>query len=96
VRRETERSGLAEGLRYLGVGVTWMLSAALCTMLGVWLDKRWGTEPVLTLAGVVVGGVAGFWYLYHQTVVVPREERNARSASGRGSDGRAARGEDRG
>jgi ATP synthase protein I len=27
---------------------------------GHWLDSKWGTEPWLTLSGVVLGSVAGF------------------------------------
>jgi F0F1-type ATP synthase assembly protein I len=57
----------------LGVGFVWVVSAALGTLAGVWLDGRWGTAPVFTLVGVVVGTVAGFAYMYHHAVVAPRE-----------------------
>lgn len=78
-RRDDPRpAGSGEAYRMLGIGLTWVLSTALGTLLGVWLDGRLGTTPLLTLVGVVVGTVAGFSYLYHHAVVVPREEAKAR------------------
>jgi F0F1-type ATP synthase assembly protein I len=70
--------GAGEAYRFLGIGLTWVLSTALGALLGVWLDRRLGTTPLLTLAGLVIGTVAGFGYLYHHAVVVPREQERAR------------------
>lgn len=40
---------------------------------GQWLDRRLGTEPWLLLLGVFVGAGAGFYSMYRQLVIVPRE-----------------------
>jgi F0F1-type ATP synthase assembly protein I len=32
-------------------------------LLGQWLDKKWGTSPWLTLAGMIIGMVGGFYNL---------------------------------
>lgn len=41
--------------RYAGAGLQFGLSIALFTLLGYWLDGRFGTRPWLLLAGVLVG-----------------------------------------
>jgi len=46
-------SGSAAGLE-LG------LSVVVCTVLGMWLDKKLGTEPWLMLACLMLGLVSGF------------------------------------
>jgi hypothetical protein len=64
--------------RYLGVGLTWALSTILGVLLGAWADGRWGTSPALTLLGMIIGTVGGFAYMYHQTVVIPRDRDRSR------------------
>jgi len=76
-------SGLGEATRHLGLGFTWMLSALGFALLGRWLDGRFGTAPVLLLAGMFVGFVVGFAYLYRQAVVLPRMEAERRRAAER-------------
>lgn len=61
----------------LGLGLTWVLSTGLFLYLGSLLDSRWGTKPVFSLIGALIGAVAGFYYLYHQAVVLPRERQKA-------------------
>lgn len=85
-----DRSNLAaEAGRYLGVGMTWALSTALFLWLGTLADARWGTEPILTLLGALIGGVAGFYYMYHHLVTVPERERGRRDAERDGGGGEA-------
>jgi len=62
---------------FLGLGLTWVISTGLFLYLGSLLDARWGTKPVFSLIGAFVGAVAGFYYLYHQAVVRPRERQKA-------------------
>lgn len=54
--------------RYLGYGLTWALSTFLFLYLGSLADKRFGTEPVLTLIGAFVGATAGFYHMYRRLV----------------------------
>lgn len=54
-----------------GVGVAAALATQLILsilvgfLLGHWLDGLLHTTPWLTIAGVLVGIVAGFWGLFH-------------------------------
>jgi F0F1-type ATP synthase assembly protein I len=41
---------------------------------GYWLDRHWGTQPVLTILGVVFGFVIGLWGLIK--LVQPKSGRN--------------------
>ncbi len=71
--------------QYLGVGMTWTLSTLLFLWLGSFLDGKLGTKPALTVVGAFVGAAAGFYYMYHNLVIVPREklEREKRDEAGR-------------
>jgi F0F1-type ATP synthase assembly protein I len=60
--------------RYMGVGLAFAASILLFFFLGQWLDRRLGTDPWLMIAGVVVGGSAGFWSMYRRLVVEPRDK----------------------
>jgi hypothetical protein len=53
-------------------------------LLGMWLDRRLGTAPWLLIAGAALGGVGGFWAMYRNLVVAPRE-RDAALQQGRPS-----------
>ena len=43
-----------------GIGFAMATSVALGAFGGVWLDKRWGTEPWFTVIGFLLGAVGGF------------------------------------
>ena len=60
---------------YMGVGLQFAASLALFLFVGMWLDRRLGTDPWLMIAGVFVGGGAGFWSMYRRLVIEPRERR---------------------
>lgn len=62
----------------LGVGLQFAGAILLFLFVGRWLDERLGTEPWLLLLGVLVGAGAGFFSLYRQLVVVPRERERRR------------------
>jgi F0F1-type ATP synthase assembly protein I len=62
----------------MGAGLQFAASIALFLFLGMWLDSRLGTDPWLLIAGVLVGGTAGFWSIYRRLVVLPRERERER------------------
>jgi F0F1-type ATP synthase assembly protein I len=62
-----------------GVGLQFAASILLFLFAGSWLDGRLGTGPWLMVAGVFVGGAAGFYSMYRRLVIVPRD-REAGSA----------------
>jgi F0F1-type ATP synthase assembly protein I len=63
--REPRPGSRAETVRELGpyIGLGWVLAVAVvgCTLLGVYLDRRWETRPWLTLAGVLLGVGSGMF-----------------------------------
>lgn len=56
-----------------GVGLQFAAAILVFLFLGRWLDAQLGTEPWLLLVGVVVGAAGGFYSMYRQLVIVPRE-----------------------
>lgn len=72
--------------KYLAVGLTLALSTLGFLWLGTVVDGWLETEPVFTLAGAFVGAAAGFYYMIHHLVRMPRrrsggedEERSGRA-----------------
>lgn len=66
----------------MGVGLQFAASILLFLFLGMWADRKLGTDPWLLIAGVFVGGAAGFWSMYRRLVVEPRardREKNERT-----------------
>lgn len=63
---------------YLGYGLTWAVSTLLFLWVGSEMDRWLGTEPWLALLGAFTGAGAGFYYMYHHLIVVPRERENGR------------------
>lgn len=58
-------SSLAEGYRkaspYIGASTTLVAAVGVFTGLGIWLDRKVGTEvPWFTIAGAVLGMTGGF------------------------------------
>jgi ATP synthase protein I len=75
------RGGSAGGSAgaYLGVGLQFAVSIVLFVYLGQWLDRRFGTEPWLLLAGLLVGGGASFYSIYRKLMAnLEREEAERR------------------
>ena len=58
-RKRVERSYF----RFAGVGVEYFATLAVLALLGVWLDSRFGTSPLLTIVLAFVGFVAATWNL---------------------------------
>ncbi len=58
-RKRTEQSYL----RYAGAGVEFFATIIVLTLLGVWLDGRFGTAPVLTIVLTFFGFAAATWNL---------------------------------
>jgi hypothetical protein len=60
--------------QFLGHGMTLAASVGLFGWAGFEVGKRIGAESLLTILGMFVGGAAGFYNLYVQLVIRPREE----------------------
>ena len=57
--------------RYLGYGMTAAFSTLAFFLVGLWLDGKLGTTPLLTFGGALFGGAAGFYNLYVHLMVEP-------------------------
>lgn len=64
-------SSLSEAYRkvapYLNIGYFFATAVTLLTLLGYYLDKKWQTDPWLTLSGAILGIILGF-YNFFKTV----------------------------
>lgn len=67
--------------RYGGYGITLGLSIAFFAWLGMKLDERLGTAPLFVLCGTFLGFGAGFYRMYQELVVAPRESRDSAEES---------------
>jgi F0F1-type ATP synthase assembly protein I len=74
-QRRTPPNSTQQVSKYVGVGLTSGLSTLLFVYLGSLADARLDTTPWLTLIGAFVGAAAGFYYMYHHLVIVPRHKR---------------------
>lgn len=61
--RRAARKGMS-GSEFAGVGFQFAITIVLFTLGGVWLDRRFGTSPVLVIVGVFAGAGIGFWQMY--------------------------------
>jgi F0F1-type ATP synthase assembly protein I len=48
----------------VGAGFEFTAVIGVLTLLGWWLDGRWGTTPGLLLTGLAIGFVGGIYKLY--------------------------------
>ncbi len=73
-----ERSSMSQAGEFMGVGLQFAGAILLFLFVGQWLDRRLGTSPWLLLLGVFTGAAAGFYALYRQLVIAPRERERER------------------
>jgi F0F1-type ATP synthase assembly protein I len=67
--RDDERGRVERSyLRFAGVGVQYGLTVLFMTLLGIWLDKRFGTAPFLLLICLLVGFIGATFSLIHQVL----------------------------
>jgi F0F1-type ATP synthase assembly protein I len=64
---------------YLGLGITFALSALFFAWLGSVLDKKIGSTPAFTLLGALVGGAAGFYNLVRRAMALQEGDSHKRN-----------------
>ncbi len=72
-------SDLAKGYQkaspIIAASTSLVVAVAAFTGLGVWLDKRFGTSPWLTLAGALLGMTGGFIGFFKTVLGTTRNRR---------------------
>lgn len=53
---------------YMGLGFELVVPIIAGVGLGYWADARWGTTPWITLAGALLGIVAGFLNFFRRVL----------------------------
>jgi ATP synthase protein I len=65
---------LREAGPLLGIGTSLAITVLLGVLAGRWVDARWGTEPVFTLVGAVLG-IGGGLYGFIRTVTATAKKK---------------------
>jgi F0F1-type ATP synthase assembly protein I len=55
--------------------VQYGLTILFMTLIGIWLDKRFGTAPLLLLVCLLFGFAAATWSLIHQVLGADKQDR---------------------
>jgi ATP synthase protein I len=62
-------------VRHSGVGLELAGATAGFTLIGYWIDRRFGTDPWGLVIGVILGLVGGLYNLVRQSLQASREAR---------------------
>ncbi len=62
------------------IGLGWYIATAIIapTLLGLWLDERFSTTPILLLIGLLTGLIVAFYGAYRMTSIFLKSEKNAK------------------
>ena len=73
-------STLSEAYRklapYLNIGYFFGASVTVMTLLGFYLDKKWQTDPWLTVSGAVLGIAMGFYNFFKTVFNLEKKDGN--------------------
>lgn len=63
-------------LRFIGVG--WFIGISIVggVLGGLWLDSKFGTAPILVIAGLILGLVVAFYGVYRMLLPLMRNRRD--------------------
>lgn len=64
---------------YINLGFQFAATLLACLFLGYWLDARLGTEPVLLIAGVLLGMAVGLYHLYRELMAAEKRRKEDRT-----------------
>ncbi len=63
--QQGSKKGLS-GADFAGVGLQFALAIIVFLYAGQWLDNRFGTNGLFTIAGVFIGAAAAFYNMYRK------------------------------
>ena len=67
---------MVAALRLTGVGFFVGGSIALGVFAGLWLDNKFGTEPILVIVGLIFGLVVAFYGVYQMLLPLLHSKRD--------------------
>lgn len=67
------RRAPVSGAEFAGLGAAFAVTILVGLFGGQWLDRRLGTAPILTIAGLFVAAAAAFYSMYRQLVLKQRK-----------------------
>jgi F0F1-type ATP synthase assembly protein I len=68
-----------KGWAYAEVAMQFGIAIVVCTLIGHWLDGKFGTGNILMITGVLIGTVAGFIGLLKQLNVINTKDKDDRN-----------------
>ena len=63
-------------LRFIWVGWFIGISILLGVLGGFWLDRKFGTEPILVIAGLILGLAVAFYGVYRMLLPLMRTKKD--------------------
>ena len=63
---ETPEQSIGKGYKYLAAGLRFAGGTVLFLLAGLWLDRKLGTSPLLTLVGALLGAFLGGLSMYRE------------------------------
>lgn len=69
-------NGMMAALRLIGVGFFIGSSIVLGVVVGLWLDSRFDTSPILVIIGLLLGVVVAFYGVYRMLLPLIGSKRN--------------------
>lgn len=72
---EKERKGFSKFARFSSLGIQMGATIAICTWLGVWLDKKFQSENAYWTLGLTLFGVfAGLYLVIRDVIKMSKED----------------------
>ncbi len=68
-------------MRFAGLGIEFAAAVAGLTLLGYWIDSRFGTKPWGLLIGVFIGLVGGMYNMIQEALMATRSGADSKAAS---------------
>jgi F0F1-type ATP synthase assembly protein I len=82
MKPETPEQSIGKGYKYLAAGLRFAGGTVLFLLAGLWLDRKLGTSPLLTLVGALLGAFLGGLSMYRELMA---DKANRPTWRGRGS-----------
>ena len=84
---ETPEQSIGKGYKYLAAGLRFAGGTVLFLLIGLWLDRKLGTSPLLTLIGALLGAFLGGLSMYRELIADSANQPTWKRKGGK--DGRA-------